>query len=271
MRIAYLSDLHLEFAAQAPPGGARLAMLPETALAPAAGADLVVLAGDIDRGEDGVAAADAIARKIGAPVVYVAGNHEAYNRDMTALLPRLRAAAWATDGRVHFLQKNIVRFWFSGRPLAVLGCVLWTDYAILGDAETAMRAAEVRMYDHQAIGWNGGPFLPRDAFALHRKERAWLAASIAKLKAETPPPKILIVTHHAPCRQAIGPRVYALAPSYASDVTDEISAWGSLTWIHGHTHHRHLTKIAEATVASAPCGYASEPGFGVYACGIMDL
>ena len=152
MRIAYLSDLHLEFAAQARPGEGRLAMLPAKALAPAAGADLVVLAGDVDQGEAGVAAADAIARKIGAPVVYVAGNHEAYNRDMGALLTRLRAAAWATDGRVQLLQGNLVRFWFSGRPLAVLGCVLWTDYALLGDAGAAMQTAEARMYDHQAIG-----------------------------------------------------------------------------------------------------------------------
>lgn len=257
MRIAYLSDLHLEFAA------APFDM--EAALAPARDADLVVLAGDIDVGERGVARADAIARFTGKRVIYVAGNHEAYGHDLAALTPRLRQAAWETDGRVLFLERNVVRFWFGNRPLVVLGCTLWTDYSLTGDADGAAVEAERLMHDHDAILWNSSPFSPADAQALHREHRFWLESQLRKLD---PPPAILIVTHHAPVPEALGRRAAKLAMAYASDLRPQIAAWPPLSWIHGHTHHRHVTQIANSVVASAPRGYG---GSETYVCGIMEL
>lgn len=62
MRIRVLSDLHREF------GHVKL---PEVA------ADVVVLAGDIDRGTKGVAWARQAFPDV--PVLYVAGNHEHYD------------------------------------------------------------------------------------------------------------------------------------------------------------------------------------------------
>jgi len=268
MRIAYLSDLHLEFDRAAPNGAAGAFSL-KRALAPAEGADLVVLAGDIDIGVEGVAHADAVARLIGAPAVYVAGNHEAYGHDLAALLPRLRRAAWNTDGRVLFLDCNLARLWIDGRLLVVLDCTLWTDYRLDGDADAAMQNAARAMSDHQTIGWNGGMFQPEQALSLHRDHRAWLAAQMRRLAAETPRPEILVVTHHAPVRQAIGTRAASFAPSYASDMLAEISDWAPLTWIHGHTHLRHVTRIANATIASAPRGYGDGPeGF---ACDMLSI
>ncbi|MGA7710879.1 MAG: metallophosphoesterase [Rhizomicrobium sp.] len=277
MRIAYLSDLHMEFENAAGRGAAQpssslLASALQHALVPAKGADLVLLAGDIDVGVAAIVQADAISHHIGGPVVCVAGNHEAYGQDLAALLPRMRSAAWETDGRVIFLDCSVVRLWFKGRAVCVLGCTLWTDYALNGDASAAMQSADKEMSDHQEIGWNGGVFHPTDALALHRNHRAWLSAQIRKLNEETPRPEILIVTHHAPCRDAIGERVLSLGPSYGSDMSRELSAWAPLTWIHGHTHHRHLTKIGDAMIASAPRGYPGQAhGLGGYTCGLLIL
>ena len=73
MRLQILSDLHLEtetFAAQ-----------------PAPGAELLILAGDIDRGWDGL-------RQFAdwpVPVVFVAGNHEFDGRDVDQAATALRA------------------------------------------------------------------------------------------------------------------------------------------------------------------------------------
>jgi 3',5'-cyclic AMP phosphodiesterase CpdA len=271
MRIAYLSDLHLEFDAARNPENRELAPWINAALAPAQRADLVVLAGDVDQGVAGIATAEAISHHVGAPVVYVTGNHEAYGSDLAALLPRLRASAWETDGRVLFLESNTARFWFADRPLAVLGCTLWTDYAIAGNAVSAMHSAEQRMNDHKSIGWNGGVFLPEHALELHRRHRAWLTAQIGRLSAERPRPEIIVVTHHAPCRDAVGPRALDLAPSYASDLGAEIRAWEPLSWIHGHTHRRHTVKIGSSTVISAPRGYPAECTGDDYVCGVLEL
>jgi hypothetical protein len=267
MRIAYLSDLHLEFT----PHPRMLTPALKAILAPGAGADLLVLAGDIAQGVDGIALADALSDHMGAPAVYVAGNHEGYGDDLPTLLKRLAEAAWATDGRVWFLDGQATRFWFGGRPIAVLGCTLWTDYAIDGDARAAMAAAAAGMNDHKAIGWNGAPLSPEQALCLHMRQRAWLKAQMAALAQERARPPVLIVTHHAPCRAGIGKRVAAIAPSYASNLESEIAAWGPLIWIHGHTHHRHETTLGQARILSAPRGYAGEDGGNGFICGVVQM
>ncbi len=72
MRLQLLSDLHLETEQFDPE--------------PAAGAELLVLAGDIDSHWRG------LERFAGwpQPVVFVAGNHEFDSRDLDAALPALR-------------------------------------------------------------------------------------------------------------------------------------------------------------------------------------
>jgi hypothetical protein len=171
-----------------------------------------------------------------------------------------------------FLDCSLVRLWFKDCALSILGCTLWTDYALDGDVAAAMRSADDELSDHREIGLQGGVFHPSDALALHGEHRAWLSAQIRKLNAETPRPEILVVTHHAPCRDALGGRAQSLAPSYGSDMSAELAAWAPLTWIHGHTHYRHLTKIGAATVASAPRGYPGQDREArFYTCGILDL
>ena len=76
MRIRVLSDLHREFGQVS---------LPEVS------ADVVVLAGDIDRGTKGVAWARQAFPE--TPVLYVAGNHEHYDERIGRLHEKLREAA----------------------------------------------------------------------------------------------------------------------------------------------------------------------------------
>ena len=87
MRIAYMSDLHLEFeppypstsgwealrrAREALPGHPDRGPL----LKPLFGSDLVILAGDIDLGLKAIAYGEQVAAFVGCPVIMVAGNHE---------------------------------------------------------------------------------------------------------------------------------------------------------------------------------------------------
>lgn len=273
MKIAYLSDLHLEFEAATSPGAITPFHIGK-ALAPAKDADLIVLAGDIDVGERGVVRADTIARMAGVPVVYVAGNHEAYGSDLIVLEQRMRQAAWQTDGRVLFLNCNSARFWFGGEPLVVLGATFWTDYS-LGAETVANRGAntvEPALCDQEQILLDSAPFKPADARDLHNKHRQWLDTQLTKLALDATPPKLLVVTHHAPIPEALGTRGAERPAAYASNLRAEIAAWPPLIWIHGHTHYRHTTAVASSLVVSAPRGYPI-PGAADtnYACGILDL
>ena len=87
MRIRVLSDLHREFGP---------IKLPDVA------ADVVVLAGDIDRGARGVTWARI--RFPDTPVLYVAGNHEFYDERIGRLHEKLREAAAGSN--VHILENE---------------------------------------------------------------------------------------------------------------------------------------------------------------------
>jgi 3',5'-cyclic AMP phosphodiesterase CpdA len=110
MKIRILSDLHLEAAPFDPPP---------------APADVVVLAGDIDNGPAGIEWAKG---RFDAPVLYVAGNHEPYDGEFHATQAALHAAADRTGIRLLECGEAVlggVRF---------LGCTLWTDFALNGEA-----------------------------------------------------------------------------------------------------------------------------------------
>ena len=283
MRIAYMSDLHLEFeTARAKQDGWReldaarrsLPGHPDRGplLSSIQGVDLVILAGDIDTGTQGVRYADAVANYLEAPVVYVAGNHESYDGDLTELAGNLQAAAWATEGRVFYLEQGMASLWVGGERLHVLGCTLWTDYQLEGDCDGAMRRALGRMHDYRQITWHGAAFQPRDALAIHRRCRAWLGEQIDRVRQRDPASRLVIVSHHAPIPLPLEPRVAELAPCYASDLAPAIAQWRPDAWFHGHSHRRHETRCHDTWVVSAPLGY---PGGRVldtgYAPGLLEF
>ncbi|MEE3622987.1 metallophosphoesterase [Nitrospirillum sp. BR 11752] len=285
IRLAVMSDLHNEFeAAQGSrrPTAASLALdegrrrIPgHPTMGPLLDGligdqiDLVILAGDINVGVRGIEYAREVAQLIGAKTVYVMGNHEAYNgRDLDLLAEEFRNAADATKGSVTFLENQVAVFDFDGQRLHVLGCTLWTDYAMNGsdsdEIAHSMERAGDSLNDHVRISVNGQPFTPYLARQRHLVSRAWLAEEVKRIRAEGgEDAKILIVTHHAPVRGASGPQYVGdpLSPAFASDLTQEIISWRPVAWIFGHTHFNLDTQIGGTRVVAAQRGYLGyEPG-----------
>lgn len=241
VRLHVLSDLHIE---RRPfeTGGVE--------------ADVVVLAGDIDRGTRGVEWAARWAD--GRPVLYVAGNHEFYGHSLPGLVDELRAAA---DGsNVHVLENDEVRL--DGTRF--LGCTLWSDF----DFDGAERRAEsmaicarvVNDYEHITFDPDGRTLAPPDTRMLHESSRRWLASRLAQPH-EGP---TVIVTHHAPLIRG-RPRSSALravAGAFASDVTELMGADRVALWIFGHTHRTADLHMRGTHVVSNPRGYPHEPVSG---------
>lgn len=241
MRIAVASDLHLEFS--------------EIDVADD-GADVVVLAGDIHVGAEGVRWA---AERFALPVIYVAGNHEFYDGDIIATAAAMRAAAEGTN--VHLLDDDAVTI----AGVRFLGAVLWTDFDLFED--DAVRAdAFARclafMPDFRIITNGSGVLTPEDTIAMHARSRAWLAAEIAAGNGGGP---TVVVTHHAPHRGSLAPR-FAEDPVSAAFVSDlaplmdgEAGAPPEL-WIHGHTHTSFDYRVGTTRVVCNPRGYSRKPG-----------
>ena len=271
IRILYMSDLHLEMerwrltvpgwkgflsrhrgVPRHPARGPMLTDLPQT--------DLVVLAGDIHVGLRAIVYAEQVSEFLGVPAVLVAGNHEFYHQQIQLLQPALFSAAERTDRKVRYLENTIASFDLPGGRLHVLGCTLWTDFALNGDVAGAMDFAARHMNDYQLIYRVTTRFRPENALTRHERSRAWLHITIARLREKDPAAKIVVVTHHAPGAAYLGRRDGNIAPAYASELLPEFRDNPPDAWIHGHTHFRHESVQEGIRVVSAPRGYVSHEG-----------
>jgi Icc-related predicted phosphoesterase len=210
MKLLVLSDLHLEFS---------------NLLLPANDADVIVLAGDIWKGDNGIHWARATWPN--KEIVYVAGNHEFYGKNRLETLAKLRIAARETG--VHFLDNkevviNGVRF---------LGATLWTDFMLNNDKYFDIFTASNNLNDFRVIHEGSKHFSPMDSIALHEESLVWLTKSLIEEPYEG---KTVVVTHHLPSELSVAPRFKddSLSACFASRL-DHLFGHSEL-WAHGHTH-----------------------------------
>ncbi|MDB5798934.1 MAG: hypothetical protein JWP36_2836 [Paucimonas sp.] len=236
MKIQLASDLHLEHLQARFPG--------ERVIEPAPEADLLVLAGDIAEGE----LAWSLFADWPVPVLYVAGNHEFYRADYGRARQALQQPR--PGHRVRLLDEDEVHI----DGVRILGCTLWTDYELDPSLapQAAMDYARLHANDHRYIAHRGAIFMPEDALAEHRRDRAWLAARLA-CGHDGP---TVVITHHAPHPLSVHARFRdnPLNPAFVSNLEDMLPA--AQLWLHGHVHDNMDYRVGGCRVVANPRGYA---------------
>ena len=239
MRIHILSDLHLEFAPFEPND---------------VEADVIVLAGDIHTGKNGI---NWILKAFpNRPVIYVLGNHEFYGQNLPTLTSEIKEVARGTN--VHVLEQDRVEI----KGVVFLGATLWSDFKLNGDIVLAELAAATNMNDFRRI--RVAPtyrrFRPADARQLCNQSSAWLEKEMQLTNGKS----LVVITHHAPSPQSI-PNRYKndpLNPAFASNFEPFIKASGAAAWIHGHIHHCSDYLVGTTRVIANPRGYPNETNTG---------
>ncbi len=234
MKFQLASDLHLEFLERRFPQ-ARL-------IEPAPDADLLVLAGDI---HNGVRAVQAFS-DWPVPVLYLAGNHEFYDRAWEQTRADLRQACAGIN--VTLLDNDVLVF----GAVRVLGCTLWTDFRTACDTpEQGMQVVERGLNDYHLIRTQAGTLRAAQTLADHELSRSWLERELAKpFDGRT-----VVVTHHGPHPLSIHPR-YVGNPLNAGFVSDLTPLLDSVDlWMHGHTHDSFDYRIGRCRVVANPAGY----------------
>ena len=230
MRLQLFSDLHLETESFDPQ--------------PAPGAELLVLAGDID------ANWTALQRFAGwpVPVIMVAGNHEFDGRDLASAWPALREHCQRFGIRL-IERESLLLTSATGQRVRFVGTVRWSDFELFGPAgrARAMRAAAyfLKLMAAQRGGEPITPELMRDESLACRD---WLAAELHR---PNPGPQAaggwhstVAITHFAPSPRSADPR-FGAQPGTASfcNADDDLIPLADL-WLHGHLHCRHDYTVA---------------------------
>jgi predicted phosphodiesterase len=242
-RVLIMSDLHIEFGPMT---------VPQTDV------DIAILAGDIHVGPASPAWAEELARRLNAPVVLIAGNHEHYgslrsaDRSMDRTIDAYREAAAGSEGRLHFLERESVHV----AGCTILGATLWTDFALFGvdRVDEAMHQAVAQMNDFQSIAWRRGMrFAPPHARLEFDQAKVFLEAEFAKPRQG---PSI-VVTHHSPSFRSVPARFTndLLSAAFSSRLDDLVERSGAAVWVHGHTHDSFDYRIGRTRVICNPRGY----------------
>ena len=223
MNFQLLSDLHLETESFDPE--------------PAPGAELLVLAGDIDstwRGYERFAGWP-------VPVFVVAGNHEFDHRELNQAWPALREHC-ARFG-LRLLQRETADFQAAdGTGYRIVGATRWSDFDLFGAAQRP-RAERAAAYFQRkmAATHHGKPF---DTTAVREEGlacRAWLESVLARPASGV---RTIVVTHFAPSLKSADPR-FGAQPGTAAfcNADDDLLPRADL-WLHGHLHCRHDYRAA---------------------------
>lgn len=248
MKIRIYSDLHLEL----------LEELPKLHLP---SVDLVILAGDIHRGVEGIRWAKATFKN--QPVVYIMGNHEYFHGDLVSTLAEARNEA--NGSNVHLLEQDVLEL----PNVTVLGCTLWTDFGLLGAERVAMCKATAlnHVSDYRVIFHEDRPACPDDMRRISRESYHWLDQHIQAAKKP-----LIVATHYGPSRLIANPdyAVDDMTASFVSDY-DALLRTPVRLWVTGHTHHCMDQKHLGIRFISHQKGYPHENIRGFHWEHVVDV
>jgi len=184
------------------------------------------------------------------PIIYIAGNHEAYGADIDSTIEAAKAEAAGTN--VHVMQDEAIVI----GGIRFVCATLWTDFSLLDDPQQAMAISANLMNDFRMIrvGKDVATLLhPIDTLERHKASRAFIEAELNRpFNGRT-----VVITHHGPYRGAVrrGLEAEIKSTNYASDLEPLIAAAGPDLWVYGHTHKSDDTMLGRTRLISNAKGY----------------
>ena len=238
MKIAYASDLHLEFQ--------------DLRLDNTEDADVLVLAGDI-------IVANSMNHHIYNPffrhiskqfkhVLYVMGNHEHYHGNLQTTAAKIKEFIFPYPN-IHLLDNESVMI----DDVKFFGGTLWTS---MNDRDPHVMLHVGKFMNDFHIIMNGDKgFSAKDATNEHRKtlEELYLAL-------ESNADKVVVVSHHSPSVLSIHPQYKydtEMNYGYHSRLEGVMAKYPKIKlWIHGHVHDEFDYEVYDTRVVCNPRGYA---------------
>ena len=238
MKLRLFSDIHLEFG--------KFKNWPKEDCADT----VLILAGDIGVGLMARPMIETMCKYYRA-VVYITGNHEYYNQNMTLV-----------DKRYAAMVDHLPNFYFLQNSSAIIddvkfiGGTMWTSL-LMGDW-FANQAAMLNMNDFRCIKYytpekNEVRFHTNDSTRLHQEFRNFLIPELAKGFEKT-----VVITHHAPCELS-SPEIYKgalLNHAFYENMTKFMFGPNApKVWCHGHMHNSSDYVVGDTRIIANPRGY----------------
>lgn len=189
----------------------------------------------------------------GTKVVYVAGNHEAYQAPSWSASQNVLQSIFGSEGTrgIHLLEKSILDLpgGLGGRTVRFIGTTLWSDLYSTGTQMVVRGWPDFRQDDHDT----------KHHHDLHVEAVAFLHDACYDAREDGVIP--VVVTHFCPSFKSCHPR-YAgdsANPYFLTDLEWIMNGPEAPdVWIHGHTHDRFDYMVNKTRVICNPYGYPGE-------------
>lgn len=245
MKIQILSDLHCEFL-----WNECSIDEPELIIPIFDAADVVIFAGDIDKGVHFIEMASRY-RLDGQQFIYVLGNHEGYGVDSwERLVAECRTLSKPISDWFHFLNRSCVEI--DGHLF--VGAPLWTN-GTFGNADYVQTKllAERYINDYRLIKTQDRVLTFDDTVRWHNEDLSFLTKKLESVK---DPARCVVVTHHLPHANSVDLKYKdsPLNPLFVSNLDESLISKASL-WVHGHSHSSADYILGNCRVVANPRGY----------------
>lgn len=188
------------------------------------------------------------------PIIALMGNHEWCELDMEKHEPDLREEASYSGVTILDRERYDIDGW------TILGCTLWSNFALHGEGRAVHAATEAAKYigDFRHIRIGGRLMTVGDSVRMYERDHAWLDQTLATCNSE----RTIVMTHFGPHPGSTHPLYeqgdsVALNPYFSND-SGLIEKHQPALWVHGHTHQRLDYTVGRTRVVCNPRGYANE-------------
>lgn len=254
MKVAYCSDLHLEF---------------RELQVDIVDADVLVLAGDImlikyliddvkyNERSYLIDFIDKVTQNY-KDVLWIMGNHEYYSGALEDI--NILREALASYSNLHILENESIII----DNVKFVGGTMWTDLNNY-DPITAFQAHRL-LNDFNQISDDGGRFTSDTWLTLHSNFMKFITNEVTD--------NCVVITHHSPTFATIhenhqGSKI--INGLYASRLESFIIDNNIKLWIHGHLHDAHDEMIGDCLVTSNTRGYPREECFKSFKIKVIDV
>lgn len=189
-------------------------------------------------------------------VLYVLGNHEYYAGFLQTTLRQVKDHILDLGlTNVTVLEKTAIEI----DGVVFLGATMWTDYddknpLTMYNAQSSLNDFNLIRSLHKS---EVAMVKPYEFYDIHIKTRKWLVTNIRKFKKQGK--KVVVVTHHAPCKKSISPEYMGsvLNGAFCTEMSEMILTYNPDMWIHGHLHSSSDYLIGDCRIIANPRGYAT--------------
>lgn len=182
-------------------------------------------------------------------IFLILGNHEFYGISIAEGYVKADLIVRSESLKNKVTLLNRLRYDILDAPITLIGCTLWSHIPPERQEVVLNTVQDFQEIQHWSLELHNQK---------HVRDLRWLRNQVKNIHNEKPGNAIIIVTHHAPCKNGTYNTEEVneqLGSAFASDIVDVVEWPAVVLWVYGHTQFSNDFKRGKIRLVSNQRGY----------------